>query len=764
MGKDRIKIIKLSYFRGATKPLQIDFDPSKSMTMIFGENGTGKSTLVDALDFIFNRDCSLKEKSSTNIRSHLPALGFKPNDVKVFIESKKGMIWEGKLNGSKPEIKGSNNILSVGVLRRDKVLKLNAQPTKRYEALKDFIELPNIRSSEKSLRELIRDIERQLDQNIQNKGSKEEDLQQVWEKEGKKGESFLSWVEEISKKQDEELKKKISKYEKFIELIKKPLKYLEELGKLKANFTESEQTLNTAENHLKELCSKNQPEEIIDILQKTQSFLQKEKMAKECPACEQAIVPEDLQKRISDRLKNMTELAEAAKQHNKAKQDYEFAEKTLSQKEKDLRASTEALIKQSEKEEISESKKITESFAKNNFLANSQVDIKKAEDFFKAIQAVLTDLENTHETDTKELNQLNLIKSSYSSLKKTESKIHELDIKNQYLSEVHKIVESERKAYVEDLLNNISKDIEYLYSKLHPKEGLNNIELFLKPHVQASLEIKSDFQNKKDVPPQAYFSDSHLDALGICVFIATAKYFKNDIIVLDDVVTSLDQQHLDRFIKLLHDENQNFSQIIITTHYRPWRERYKFYRQENSNIKLIELSAFWSLDKGIKSSQTKLSIEELETLKNQELFDRQAIGSKTGVFLESLLDNLSLLYELYVPRRSEPRYTLGELMNCFSRKFIEKMKIEKDSGEKIPFSRMMDDLFQIAEPIRNQVGSHFNTSGMDISDKEIMSFLDQTIALAKTLICRQCGGWPQQKSQDGWKCSCGKTKLYPEHK
>ena len=113
MGKDRIKIIKLSYFRGATKPLKIDFDPSKSMTMIFGENGTGKSTLVDALDFVFNKDCgSLKEKSSTNIQSHLPALGSKPNDVNVFIESKKGMIWEGKLKGSKPEIKGSNNISS----------------------------------------------------------------------------------------------------------------------------------------------------------------------------------------------------------------------------------------------------------------------------------------------------------------------------------------------------------------------------------------------------------------------------------------------------------------------------------------------------------------------------------------------------------------------------------------------------------------------------------------------------------------------------
>ena len=39
MNKDKIQNIKLKYFRGATKPLQINFDPKKSMVMIFGENG-----------------------------------------------------------------------------------------------------------------------------------------------------------------------------------------------------------------------------------------------------------------------------------------------------------------------------------------------------------------------------------------------------------------------------------------------------------------------------------------------------------------------------------------------------------------------------------------------------------------------------------------------------------------------------------------------------------------------------------------------------
>ena len=129
--------------------------------------------------------------------------------------------------------------------------------------------------------------------------------------------------------------------------------------------------------------------------------------------------------------------------------------------------------------------------------------------------------------------------------------------------------------------------------------------------------------------------------------------------------------------------------------------------------------------------------------------------------MESLLDSLSLLYELKVPRRPEPQYTLGELMNCFSKKFIDKLKVKKGNDDFVPLSSVINELFQTAEPIRNQVGAHWNINGMDISDQEVMTFLDKTLELGKTLICNECSGLPQQKKQDGWQCACGKTSLYP---
>jgi hypothetical protein len=48
----RIERLKVCAFRGATTELVIEFDPEKPVTMIFGENGTGKSTIVDAIGFV----------------------------------------------------------------------------------------------------------------------------------------------------------------------------------------------------------------------------------------------------------------------------------------------------------------------------------------------------------------------------------------------------------------------------------------------------------------------------------------------------------------------------------------------------------------------------------------------------------------------------------------------------------------------------------------------------------------------------------------
>lgn len=64
-----------------------------------------------------------------------------------------------------------------------------------------------------------------------------------------------------------------------------------------------------------------------------------------------------------------------------------------------------------------------------------------------------------------------------------------------------------------------------------------------------------------------------MDTLGLCVYLALAKQAGDALVVLDDVLTSLDASRPDRVIALINDEADNFGQVIITTHSRAWFER-----------------------------------------------------------------------------------------------------------------------------------------------------------------------------------------------
>ena len=52
----KLAAVHLEGFRGATRRISVKFDPSKPVSVLFGENGTGKSSVVDAIDFACNQN------------------------------------------------------------------------------------------------------------------------------------------------------------------------------------------------------------------------------------------------------------------------------------------------------------------------------------------------------------------------------------------------------------------------------------------------------------------------------------------------------------------------------------------------------------------------------------------------------------------------------------------------------------------------------------------------------------------------------------
>ena len=163
----QIEKLTLEGFRGATNPISIDFDPSKSAALIFGENGTGKSTIIDAIDFACNKEIgSLSERSSTRA-SHLPSLNTRATDLKVTISSN-GDEWTATLSGRNPSVTGPDGRPTARILRRTQILNLiNAEPRERYRAIQTFIEVPGIQRSENALRDAKRNAEQELNSAFQ---------------------------------------------------------------------------------------------------------------------------------------------------------------------------------------------------------------------------------------------------------------------------------------------------------------------------------------------------------------------------------------------------------------------------------------------------------------------------------------------------------------------------------------------------------------------------------------------------------------------
>lgn len=305
---------------------------------------------------------------------------------------------------------------------------------------------------------------------------------------------------------------------------------------------------------------------------------------------------------------------------------------------------------------------------------------------------------------------------------------------------------------------------------MHPGEGLDTIALELDPKKRASIELKADFSGH-DAPPQAYFSQSHLDTLGLCVFLALAARDRADetVLILDDVLGSVDEPHVERVIGMIYEISTKFQHTIVTTHYRPWREKYRWgWLKPGQACQFVELTG-WGIDDGIRIISSLPEVDRLRTLLAESPIDPQAICSKAGVILEAVLDYLTLKYECAVPRRHGAAYTLGDLLPAIGNKLRDALKVEIRDGitdaaaastSTVLLKPLFDELTRIAQA-RNAFGAHFKAISFELLDTDAVGFAKHVLLLVDALT-HPDDGWPSNdKSGSYWRNSADSRRLHP---
>ena len=152
-----INTVTMTHFRGATGTTKIDIG-GVPLVVIHGGNGTGKSTIADAINLICNRTGgSLKDRSSTTLRTDLRSAGPAGlGGVSVSLTAgDKDWNWAGEFAGQ-----GIGAVMPAApapptlfVLRRSNLLTLTeAAPAQRYGELGRLIDIPNVEANEAALR------------------------------------------------------------------------------------------------------------------------------------------------------------------------------------------------------------------------------------------------------------------------------------------------------------------------------------------------------------------------------------------------------------------------------------------------------------------------------------------------------------------------------------------------------------------------------------------------------------------------------------
>jgi DNA repair exonuclease SbcCD ATPase subunit len=774
----KLKELHLHNFRGATQPLKVSFDTAKKITMLFGENGNGKSSIADAIvTLCTDRLGSIRDKSSVD-HGYIKSLGSDIKDVSIKLITDSG-TYDARLNpsGSTFTKTPEEGAPTARHLRRSQIIHLiDAEASKRYEVLKDYIDVSNIIKGEEELRKAKKTAEANFTTLKNNLASANTTLKKCWVEEGSPGKSCDEWAIVESEKDLSAQQQKYAALTGLVDSWKTVVSQRVEINRSNAIYKANLERVKKAEETISRLTKENatQDFDILKVLTEAKDFLSAKPQLKQCPVCEQSIGRDTILENINARIKSM-EVFQLAKKElataNTTKDTTTGILRTLIDTFiSGLEKFNQLLLAQLAAEDavIPLIETIAEASGNND-------KYRALGTHFTIIDLKVKDFEFAAVKLNKSIFQHNLIKTQFNSLSDSKKLYNKAEKLAAFTTDALNIVENKRKEFIDSELSSISKDVEILYQKMHPGESLGGIKLYLKPTVKNSIELNADFYSAAAITPQSVYSESHLDTLGICIFLALAKKYNdgNTILILDDVVMSVDETHLDRFIELLHDETATFAHILITTHYRPWKDRYKVNRAPGGKVHFIELRG-WTLTSGIKLHNTKIDMEELRKALDDEDYDRQIISSKAGIILENILDFISIKFQCKVARKDRNEFVLRELLDCISSKLQKALRVQhlvkNEDGiysTDMPFSveqdlKPMIDEFKQLSAIRNQVGAHFNWDGSMVTDKDVLEFGNKVYNFGKLLICPETGMFPDKsKSGSYLETRTGSIRLHP---
>ena len=329
---------------------------------------------------------------------------------------------------------------------------------------------------------------------------------------------------------------------------------------------------------------------------------------------------------------------------------------------------------------------------------------------------------------------------------------------------------------VTSTLEELYKDVEANFTELYRFINDDDESAFtaqLTPSI-GKLGFNVDFYGRGYFPPGAYHSEGHQDGMGLCLYLALMKHILGDnftFAVLDDVLMSVDTGHRREVCKLLKEKFPN-TQFILTTHDEVWLKHMKTAGliQPGSSIQFRK----WDVDNGPNEWNEQDVWEEIAGYLKKN--DVRAAAALLRHYLEYISADISHKLRARVEFRGDAQFMLGDLLPAatsqFSKLLDDGIKAANSWGktdleEKLKQKRVtFKDLISQSqlEQWQTNAAIHYN-EWANLEGKDFAPVVEAYKNLIEGFCCSEDGCKsilyliPDRGERDTLRCACGTVNI-----